>query len=79
MPLFPTFFFLEPSPRGDLEMVFRAPLRFGTRSARLVAGTAYSLLDVGHGIANVVVRLSLALFCFGLILQALSSKLLSVY
>ncbi|KAL1899466.1 hypothetical protein Sste5346_002864 [Sporothrix stenoceras] len=43
------------------------------RPLRLVAGTAYSLLDVSHGIANIVIRLSLALFCFGLILQALSN------
>ena len=66
--------FSKRPPRGDLEMVWRAPLRAGTRCVRLVGGTVYSMLDVGHGMANVVVRLSLALFCFGLVLQALSSK-----
>lgn len=54
--------------------MWRAPLRAGLRSVRLVGSTVYGMLDVGHSIANVVVRLSLVLFCFGLVLQALSSK-----
>ncbi|KIH92955.1 hypothetical protein SPBR_09107 [Sporothrix brasiliensis 5110] len=54
-------------------MVWRAPLRVGTRSVILLGRTICGLLDVGHGIANVIVRLSLTLFCLGLVLQALSN------
>ncbi|ERT01492.1 hypothetical protein HMPREF1624_02742 [Sporothrix schenckii ATCC 58251] len=54
-------------------MVWRAPLRVGTQSVILLGRTICGLLDVGHGTANVIVCLSLTLFCLGLVLQALSN------
>ncbi|CAK7218296.1 hypothetical protein SEUCBS140593_003499 [Sporothrix eucalyptigena] len=54
-------------------MGWRAPLRTTARTVRLLGDTVRGMLDVGHGTANIIVRLSLAFFCFGLILQALSN------
>ncbi|CAK7263709.1 hypothetical protein SEPCBS119000_000620 [Sporothrix epigloea] len=55
-------------------MGLRASLQSASRIVRLAGSTLYELLDVGHGAANIVLRASFALFCCGLLLQAISNQ-----
>ncbi|CAK7244710.1 MAG: hypothetical protein STHCBS139747_006255 [Sporothrix thermara] len=49
------------------------PYQAKSRVSRLAGGSIGGTLNVGHGVVNVVMRLLVALFCFGLVLQTLNN------
>ena len=59
-------------------MASKMPYQAKSRVSRLAGGSIGGTLNVGHGVVNVVMRLLVALFCFGLVLQTLNSEYLTL-